>query len=246
MLRFRRELRDEVGAAEDHLAILRRAARRRERSSRAPEQRVTPPLARLTPPSRDSPRRDGDRTPAPPDRAGRTPRRPTRRRDTRPAGAPPPPSALRSSPAPTLLRLPEPNRPGTAASSAVSGSTPALAQNTMDEEARLAADAHCEDARARGISRGSRGRPASASPRIIRRAGGTTPRDADGLVNAAAPAPPPDRLRQAHRHAGVDWSVEDARWMAETRSTSGNSSRTSNDGASAQDEDEDAAASSAA
>ena len=232
MLRFRRELRDEVGAAEDHLAILVARRERREEELARAEAGVTPPLARLTPQSRDSPRRDGRPNacaarsrgthPAATDSATRY--SPCRRASStlrsplvsRPDPSPPP----RTEPSRAQLCHP-PTRP----------STPALAQNTMDEEARLAADAH-STTRARVESLEAR---VEDQRRRLRESFDETERlRADATVSSTrlAPAPPPDRLRQAHRHARRGLVRRGARvgWPKSGRERRGNSSRTSNDG----------------
>jgi len=201
MLRFRRELRDEVGAAEDHLAILvARRERREEELARAEA-------------ARDASTREADATESRLAEARRETER-LRRQIARDAPRGDrlgdeilalqarllhPPLSARLPPRPFSA---DPNRtvPGTAVSSAdpTLDPRPRAEHHGRGGQARRRRALH--GARARGISRGSRGRPAAASPRIIRR-DGTTPRDATVSSTRLAPARPPDRLRQAHRHA---------------------------------------------
>lgn len=215
MLRFRRELRDEVGAAEDHLAILvarrerreaelARAEAARDASTReadvaesrlAEARRETERLRRQI--AQDAPRGDrlGDeilalqvRTLRPPPTLH--PRRPFFRRPE------PAPTRTAVSPAdPTLDPYPR-------------------AQNTIDEEARLAADAHST---ARAHVEALEARVEDQRRRL---------RDEFGESGRLEET---RRSRRLHSTAlvqrrvfakliemrGLDWSIEDARWIAE-------------------------------
>ena len=176
---------------------------------------MTPPLARLTPQSRDSPRRDG-----------RPNAYAARSRGTHPAATD---SATRYSPyrrASSTLRSPLVSRPDPSPPTRTEPSraqlchpptrpsTPALAQNTMDEEARLAADAHStvrarvESLEARVEDQRRRLRESFDETERLRETRRSRRRGSLLLVRRTVFAKLIDMR-------GVDWSVEDARWMAE-------------------------------
>ena len=215
MLRFRRELRDEVGAAEDHLAILvARRERREEELARAEA-------------ARDASTREADATESRLAEARRETER-LRRQIARDAPRGDrlgdeilalqarllhPPLSARLPPRPFSA---SPNRtvPGTAVSSADPTLDPALAQNTMDEEARLAADAHSttrarvESLEARVEDQRRRLRESFDETERLRETRRSRRRGSLLLLRRTVFAKLIDTR-------GVDWSVEDARWMAE-------------------------------
>ena len=200
MLRFRRELRDEVGAAEDHLAIL--VARRERREAE---------LARAEA-ARDASTREAD---AAESRLAEARRETERLRRQIAQDAPrgdrlgdeilalqvrtlrPPPTLHPRRP---FFRRPEPAPTRTA----VSPADPTLDPRPRAEHHRRGGQARrrrpLDGARARGSPRSPRGGPAPASPRRVRRVG-TTRGDAPFASSPLHRARRAPRLRQTHRDA---------------------------------------------
>ena len=176
---------------------------------------MTPPLARLTPQSRDSPKSAAET-----ERLRRQIARDAPRGDrlgdeilALQARLLHPPLSARLPPRPFSASPNEPSR-AQLCHPPTRPSTPALAQNTMDEEARLAADAHStvrarvESLEARVEDQRRRLRESFDETERLRETRRSRRRGSLLLLRRTVFAKLIDMR-------GVDWSVEDARWMAE-------------------------------